>query len=159
MKPQRTIRNLWVSTHFPHDIYHIAEEIDLKEKVLFRIMDEDGTSEVETLWAINLGADRYKLENSPFNAYDVSWEDIVFAQYNSAEGFPTLEKVVKKSGNRTVRVGFDPPIEEGCGFDKLLEDITALGCSFEGATRRYIFIHPPPNVVFEEVTEFLVKKK
>jgi hypothetical protein len=32
-------------------------------------MNEDGSADVETLWATHLGADEYKLDNSPFYAY------------------------------------------------------------------------------------------
>jgi hypothetical protein len=42
-------------------------------KVLFRVPNNDGSAEVETLWAFDLGNDQYKLGNSPFYAYSVSW--------------------------------------------------------------------------------------
>ncbi|RYE02048.1 MAG: DUF4265 domain-containing protein [Sphingobacteriales bacterium] len=48
-------------------------------KVLFRVPEDDGTAQVETLWATALGDDQYKLDSSPFYAYSVSWEDIVRA--------------------------------------------------------------------------------
>ena len=57
-------------------------------KVLFRAPNEDGSADVETLWATHLGADNYKLDNSPFYAYGVSWEDVVSAPFSSEEGFP-----------------------------------------------------------------------
>lgn len=41
-------------------------------KVLFRVINEDGTAEVETLWATKLDGDNYQLDNSPFYAYAVS---------------------------------------------------------------------------------------
>ena len=34
---------------------------------------------VETLWADRVGPDRYRLDNSPFWAYGVSWRDVVEA--------------------------------------------------------------------------------
>jgi len=43
-----------------------------KAKVLFRVPNDDGTAEVEALWATHLGGDNYKLDNSPFYAYGVS---------------------------------------------------------------------------------------
>jgi len=77
-------------------------------KVLFRVPEENGSAQVETLWATALGYDEYKLDNSPFYAYSVSWEDIVYAPFNESEGFPTFERVVKKSGHRTIRIIFNP---------------------------------------------------
>ena len=127
-------------------------------KVLFRVPNEDGTAEVETLWATSLGGDKYQINNSPFWAYGVSWEDVVFAPFSEIEGHPTFQLIVAKSGNRTVRVIFDPPIEEGNESDKVLQDLVALGCSYEGANRKYISINVPPNVELDEVCNYLVEK-
>ena len=80
-------------------------------KVLFRVPESDGSANVETLWAYDLGGDHYKLDNSPFYAYGVSWGDTVFAPHDDAEGFPTFHSVVSKSGHRTLRVHFDPPVK------------------------------------------------
>jgi len=35
-------------------------------KVVFRVANDDGSFEVETLWAYDLGDDRYKIDNLPF---------------------------------------------------------------------------------------------
>ena len=125
-------------------------------KVLFRVPNDDGSVEVETLWATSLGGDRYKLDNSPFYAYSVSWEDVVFAPWNEEEGFPTFERVVEKSGNRAVRVIFDPPVEDGNDSDRILQGLVGRGCSYEGATPSYIAINIPPAVALETVTAFLI---
>src|SRR5688572_22698495 len=60
-------------------------------KVLFRVRNEDGSADVETLWATSLGADNYKLDNSPFYAYGVSWEDVVHAPFDPEEQFPAFQ--------------------------------------------------------------------
>jgi hypothetical protein len=90
-------------------------------KVLFRVPGEDGTAEVETLWATKLGEDKYQIDNSPFYAYGVSWQDIVLAPFDQNEGFPTFQSVVLKSGHRTLRIIFDPPVENGNPSDQLLQ--------------------------------------
>ena len=97
-------------------------------KVLFRVPDEDGGASVETLWATPLGNDLYKLDNSPFYAYGVSWEDTVFAPIDPQDGLPAFHSIVKKSGNRTVRVIFDPPVSSGNASDHVLQGLLALGC-------------------------------
>ena len=125
-------------------------------KVLFRVPEDDGSAQVETLWATTLGDDQYKLDNSPFYAYSVSWEDIVYAPYDSSERQHTFQRVVKKSGNRTVRVVFDPPVEDGNASDKVLQGLVSLGCSYEGARRNYISINIPPEVQLAHVREYLV---
>ena len=102
-------------------------------KVLFRVSEDDGSAQIETLWATALGHDEYRLENSPFYAYSVSWEDVVFAPLDPAEDRATFRRVVKKSGNRTVRVIFDPPVKDGNESDQVLQGLVELGCSYEGA--------------------------
>jgi len=126
-------------------------------KVLFRVLNEDGSSEVETLWATPLGDDNYKLDNSPFYAYGVSWKDVVFAPFNSEEGHPTFQRVVSKSGNRTIRVIFETPVETGNESDQLLRGLLALGCDYEGANGRYIAVNVPPGVELEAVRNYLIE--
>ena len=95
-------------------------------KVLFRVSDGEGGTNVETLWTSDLGNDKYKMDNSPFYAYSVSWNDIIFAPYNEDEGFPTFEKVIEKCGHRTIRVIFNPPIEEGNKSNSQLKNILTM---------------------------------
>ena len=128
-------------------------------KVLFRVPGDDGTAEVETLWATELGNDEYKLDNSPFYAYSVSWEDIVYAPFDPIEARPTFQRVIKKSGNRTVRVIFEPPVEAGNSSDQLLQGLVALGCSYEGANPGYMSINIPAFVQLEVVRDYLIFKQ
>jgi hypothetical protein len=126
-------------------------------KVLFRIPNEDGSAEVETLWATHLDGDKYKLDNSPFYAYGVSCEDVVLAPFSEEEQFPTFLEVVEKSGNRTVRVIFDPPVEDGNQSDQILKGLVELGCDYEGANRKYITVNIPPNINLESVRNYLIE--
>jgi hypothetical protein len=125
-------------------------------KVLFRVDYDDGDMVVETLWATPLGNDLYKLDNSPFYAYGVSWEDVVLAPYDDEEALPAFRSVVERSGNRTIRVMFDPPVADGNPSDQILKGLLALGCSYEGANRGYIAINLPPRVDLEEVRGYLI---
>jgi hypothetical protein len=128
-------------------------------KVLFRVPNEDGTVEVETLWATRLGGDKYRLDNSPFYAYGVSWKDVVLAPLSEEEQLPTFQSIVAKSGNRTVRVIFDPPIEDGNESDEILKGLASLGCDYEGANRKYVSVNIPPNASLDEVREYLIEKE
>ena len=103
-------------------------------KVLFRVPREDGTdaADVETLWAWHLGDDKYKLDNSPYYAYSVSWQDIVHAPYDEDEDFPTYRNVIEKSGNRTIRIIFDPPVASENKSAKFVDALVELGCDYEG---------------------------
>src|SRR5690606_41725338 len=86
---------------------------DPTAKVLFRVPDDEGGATVETLWAVPLGGDRYTLDNSPFYAYGVSWQETEFAPVDPQEGLPTFQSVVSKSGNHTVRVIFISHVAPG----------------------------------------------
>ena len=126
-------------------------------KVLFRVEDSDGSSNVETLWATPLGDDRYQLDNSPFYAYSVSWQDVIYAPFNPDEQFPTFQRVVSKSGHRTVRILFDEPVADGSSSQQTLQQLVALGCSYEGATRRFICLDIPREVDLERIRQFLIQ--
>lgn len=134
----------------------MSEGIEPNAKVLFRVPQDDGTVEVETLWATALGDDEYVLDNSPFFAYSVSWQDVVYAPFDPDEGFPTFVRVLRKSGNRTVRVVFEPPVADGNASDDVLQGLVRLGCSYEGANSRYISINIPPSTELAEVRDYLI---
>jgi hypothetical protein len=127
--------------------------------VLFRVVSDDGTADTETLWAQKLDGDNYRLDNSPFYAYSVSWEDVIYAPFDDNEQLPTFERVVEKSGNRTVRVIFDPPVEPGNASEDVLQGLVNLGCSFEGANPGYIAINIPPGVDLMAVKDYLIERE
>ena len=132
---------------------------DPETKVLFRVPDDQGGATVETLWAIPLGSDQYKIDNSPFYAYGVSWQDTVFAPTDPQEGLPTFQSIVAKSGNRTIRVIFDPPVSPGNVSDRALEGLLALGCTYEGANPGYMSVNIPPGTELQQVSSYLIAQK
>lgn len=127
-------------------------------KVLFRVPEDDGSARLETLWATALGNDEYRLDNSPFHAYSVSWKDIVYAPFDATSGFPTFVRIVRKSGHRTIRVVFDPPVQEGNESDIVLQGLLSLGCTYEGANRGYLAFDLPPGVPLEKVRRYLIEQ-
>jgi hypothetical protein len=126
-------------------------ELKPTAKVLFRVEEEDGSANVETLWAFDLGEDRYRLDNSPFFAYSVSVGDVVYAPVDPDEGLPTYSQVLEKSGNRTVRVILDPPLASGNSSDDLMQELLGLGCTYEGVNPTYLCIVIPPDAEFATV--------
>jgi len=128
-------------------------------KIVCRVVAEDGSVTVETPWATKVGEDLYRVENSPFYEYSLSWLDIVYAPYTEEEERPTFQKVVEKSGHRTVRIIFDPPVEDGNESMKKLEGLVQMGCSYEGANPSYICVDIPPEIDFESVSSYLITEK
>jgi hypothetical protein len=108
--------------------------------------------ELETLWATDLGDGTYRLENTPWYAYGVSWLDIVEAKPEQ-DGLLKFSRVVSKSGNRTVRIRADEPFTT-----EWLNRLVALGASFEGAIGSYIGVNIPPETDLNVVTSFLTQE-
>jgi hypothetical protein len=105
--------------------------------VKIRMSDAEGYT--ETPWAsrIESNADLFRLENAPFYAYGVSYEDVVEARPlgpRVADGVPMYEfvRVVRRSGNRTVRFNFGDEKADSPTGRRILDDIVGLGCSYEG---------------------------
>ncbi len=112
---------------------------------------------IETLWAVALGNNLFRLDNRPFYAYDVSWQDVIEAT-EEAEDFYEFVRVVEKSGNRTLRIifqNFSGKDEQG---KQILNDIKNLGCSYEGANSKFISITIPSTVDFDAVVNYIAER-
>jgi hypothetical protein len=135
-------------------VFPMSEELSPDSKVLIRTVKDDEEN-TETLWATSLGNDLYRLDNSPFFAYDVSWEDIVLAPPEAEHQYPTFQRVVEKSGNRTIRVIFEEALTEGSVAGRINQALNGLGVTYEGANCRYLCYNIPPNVNLDQVTSIL----
>lgn len=99
-------------------------------KILFRLPPEAWHgSGTETLWAEEAGPGRYRLRNSPFYAFGVSVNDIVFAEYGP-DGLE-FKGVSLKGGHSTYRtiVGKDVPAMK---VSQAWAPLQQLGCSYPG---------------------------
>jgi hypothetical protein len=121
--------------------------------VKVRLCDPGGAN-TETLWASPIETNLYQLENSPFFAYGVSWQDVIEARLGDDQ---VLEYVrcVKKSGNRTVRIIFQDYRSTDPGAEEVLMGLRNLGCSYEGMQPRMVSVNVPPRVDLSLVADFL----
>jgi hypothetical protein len=125
-------------------------------KVKVRLRGPD-VEDVETLWATPVDANQYRLDNSPFFAYGVSWQDIIEAR-PCEDQFLEYIRCVEKSGNRTVRVIFqDYRIDDQPG-QEVLQRLRNLGCSYEGMQPTMISINVPARIDLAKVTDFLAEE-
>jgi hypothetical protein len=113
--------------------------------------------EIETLWATPVDPDLYRLDNSPFFAYGVSWEDVIEAHPDAHE-FLEYVRCVRKSGNRTLRVIFQDFKSGDEPAQPILKRLVELGCSYEGMQPRLVSINVPPRIDLSEVTRFLTEQ-
>jgi len=128
---------------------------DPSSRVLFVVPDGEGGTDVESVWATDLGRDRYELANCPLFAYAVSLEDVVLAPFDAARGFPTFDRVLIKSGNRTVRIAFETPVAEGNESERVLNRLVELGCGYECANSSYVAVNVPSDTDLMAVRAYL----
>lgn len=119
-----------------------------------KIVLPDGKGTVETPWVTPLGNNRYRLENSPFFAYGVSYCDIVEAKPAKDEPRPVFRKVVEQGGHASIRVASS---SEDAVPQKVIKPLLALGCTFEGASPAYLCFDVPPGVEISKVVESLMQ--
>jgi Domain of unknown function (DUF4265) len=125
------------------------------DAAMVKVALRDPHGNVETLWATPLGRHQYRLENCPFLAYGVSWLDVIEARPPADGEMPAFRHVVRKSGQRTVRVIFEPPVNKSRQSKAVLERLVAMGCSYEGANPGYIAVNIPPGVDLAAVCAYL----
>lgn len=127
-------------------------------KVRFVVEDDESDPYVETLWAKPIGQDLYQLDNSPFYAYGVSWQDVVEAKLETVEdAIPSFTSIVRKSGNKTVRICFENRADESSEAKGILDSLVKMGCSYEGANPSYIAVNIPPDVDLADVRNYLTQ--
>lgn len=120
-------------------------------KIRLKRSDE---SESETLWAVRVAENQYRLDNSPFFAFGLSWQDIVETQVGP-DGTLGYIRTIEKSGNRTVRIVFTEYPSTDERSRTVLEEIRKLGCSYEGMQPKLVSINVPPDVSLESLTNLL----
>jgi hypothetical protein len=75
-----------------------------------------------------------------------------------ANGQLHMVRVVRKSGNRTLRLffpGADLHTDWPAEIQEIMDRLVELGCSYEGANRRYQAVNVPPEANLDSVTRFL----
>jgi len=117
--------------------------------VKLRLTAPDGT--VETPWAEDLGEGLYRLDNIPFFAYGVSADDVIQASPDG-DGYLAFTKLVRRSGNRTLRVAFNDKVTK---TEPLLAQLSEIGVGWEGAFSKLIALNVPPDVSLASVVELL----
>ncbi|HJR23273.1 MAG TPA: DUF4265 domain-containing protein [Dongiaceae bacterium] len=97
---------------------------------------------VETMWAEAMGEDRYRLRNSPFAAYGISFHDVVAAKV--LNGQLTATRIVLRSGHSTYRIRLSDGISKE-DFLARWPSLAALRCSYENADSRLFAIDALPE--------------
>ncbi len=110
---------------------------------------------IETPWARHLGGTEYVLDNLPFYAYGISSGDVFEATPEPNDERPHFRRVLRKSGNRTVRVVLKPGATESPESQAVLDRLNELGCTYEGANDSYIAVEVPAGIELRTIGEYL----
>lgn len=110
--------------------------------------------EVETLWALVEGRDRYRVDNIPFLAFGLSLGDVVRAPV--MDGRPAFAEVLERSGHSTYRLALRDGIDPD-SLTELVGPLKAIGCALERFTRRMTGVDIPPTVDIYAAYELIEK--
>jgi hypothetical protein len=103
---------------------------------------EEPAGGAETLWAEVLGEGRYRLRNSPFAAYGISFHDVVAAELVNDQ--LTATRILSRGGHSTYRVYLSAGVTKQVFLDRW-PMIGALGCNHENANSRFFAIDVRPE--------------
>jgi hypothetical protein len=131
----------------------------LVKVVLRQESDDSDDVNVETPWALPLGDNKYQLKNFPFFYYGISFDDIFEAvpEYDD-DPRPYIERVLSKSGHKTVRIIFEASIKESEESNQVLSQLSEMGCGYEGNGATFFVVNIQPHCDFKGVCDFLSSK-
>jgi hypothetical protein len=118
-------------------------------KVLFEVKNEDGTIEIESVWATPV-PDGYKVDNIPFYARDVACNDVVAVKADE-DGALRYAGLRVASGHSTIRLWF----ANEATVAPVREHLRTMGCSSELDLSRLVAVDVPPSVPYPGVRVYL----
>ncbi len=106
------------------------------------------------MWAKALGDDLYELRNNPFYAYGLNFLDIVHAVPTAPDQKPSVLRVVKPSGHKTIWVTFTDD-SDGEARSELLKELNQWRGFHENANGTYFVVDVEPDGDLSAVLERL----
>lgn len=114
-------------------------------RVTFPLNPGDSTGlATERLWAESLGKGRYRLRNSPFYAFGVSNEDVVFCR--EEDGHTMFQRVLIRSGHSTYRLKLVNVSIRDRQFGEYWKPLESLGCTFEEGPLLSVDVPPHADI-------------
>lgn len=115
-----------------------------RAKVVFPLQRDESEYATESVWAERLSENRFRILNSPFFVFGVSYEDVVEAE-PEGEIFRFV-RVFQRSGRSTYRVILQGGRTiEGADFVERWRPFHECGCTYESANDKYIAVDMAPN--------------
>lgn len=123
-------------------------------KVKFLLDNDPLDLDAEWMWATPQGETKFRLENSPFHAYGISYLDVFFSDI--VDDVIQFREISSKSGHRTIRIRL-PHGTSHKDFEALWPPLSELGCTYEGSQvdRPLYALDLSPDVDLDAVTQLL----
>jgi hypothetical protein len=123
-------------------------------KILYIIPEgEEDAGLSESLWAYALGNNHYQLQNIPVFAEHLSIEDEVLCDELS-DNLPVIRKIVRRSGNRTLRVLVRDETSEDM-WQHILDEMHQRGIIWERATSKSYMFNVAPTDQYSSIRDLL----
>ncbi len=112
------------------------------------------THALETMWAEPLGGDRYRLQNVPFYAYGLSFDDVVNAK--EIGGQLIVQNVAERGGHSTYRLFLAQDVKRnGSRFYESWRPLEEIGVTYEQANDHLLAIDVPVSTDIYRAYELL----
>jgi hypothetical protein len=109
---------------------------------------------LETMWAEHIGHDRYRLQNVPFYAYGLSFDDLLKAK--EIGGQLIVQDVIERSGHSTYRMFLAKGVNvDDERFLKMWRPLEKLGVTYEQANERLLGLDVPKSTDIQQTYELL----
>lgn len=118
--------------------------------------EEQADNPAEVVWSKHLGNGLYQLENIPFTeAFNL--HDVVRCEERPDE-LPTVVEVVRRSGNRTLRVAFQKEVPAETAV-QIVSELMKRKVFFEKAGERHFMFNIEPDTDYETMKDYLRSKE
>ncbi|SIQ98785.1 DUF4265 domain-containing protein [Chryseobacterium sp. RU33C] len=127
----------------------------MRNKVSLIYTDLNGVVSEELIWVKPIGNELYQIDNIPFFAPNIAYEDIISIEHEGDKMY--FDNLVEMSGNSTVQLVF---FEKNKNLENdILNQIESFQCSWEGIEGGgYYSINIPENISYKDVRKFLDDK-
>lgn len=127
-------------------------------KIRYVIPEGDAyAGRAEILGAHSLGDHLYELQNIPFYAEHLNFEDIVFCD-ESDDSLPVINRLIKRSGNKTLRIAFTDEAPDKKCVD-IIWKLAKRKILYEIATHKGYMFNIRPEDDYEWTLNFLKAKE
>jgi Domain of unknown function (DUF4265) len=118
----------------------------MKAKVVLVYKNIEDEITEETIWAEKLENGYYKIDNIPFYAPNLAYNDVIAVEDD--EGVLYFDDLIESSGHSTIQIIFFKENEA----KEILSKLEYIGCRWEGMKNQpYYSVDIPPNINYINV--------